>query len=73
MQSLEFSPDGNTLASGDFAGTIKLWQIDTGGLIGTLKGHSAWVNLTFDPEGKTLISGSFDDTIKLWRFSPWMF
>ncbi len=70
VQSLQFSPDGNTLASGDFGGTIKLWQIHTGGLMGTLKGHSAWVNLTFDSQGKTLISGSFDDTIKLWRFSP---
>ncbi|NET29369.1 protein kinase [Okeania sp. SIO1I7] len=70
IQSLEFSPDGKTLASGDFGGTIKLWQIDTGGLMGTLKGHSTWVNLTFDPRGKTLISGSFDDTIKVWRFSP---
>ncbi|MDY7007597.1 MAG: protein kinase [Cyanobacteriota bacterium] len=70
VQSLEFSPDGKTLASGDFGGTIKLWQMDTGGLMGTLKGHSAWVNLTFDPQGKTLISGSFDDTIKVWRFSP---
>ncbi|NEP70382.1 MAG: protein kinase [Okeania sp. SIO2G4] len=70
VQSLEFSPDGKTLASGDFGGTIKLWKIDTGGLVGTLKGHSAWVNLTFDPRGKTLISGSFDDTIKVWRFSP---
>ncbi len=69
VQSLEFSPDGNTLASGDFGGTIKLWQINTGGLMGTLKGHSAWVNLTFDPQGQTLISGSFDDTIKVWRFS----
>ena len=69
VQSLKFSPDGNTLASGDFGGTIKLWQIHTGGLMGTLKGHSSWVNLTFDPQGKTLISGSFDDTIKVWRFS----
>ncbi|NES77111.1 MULTISPECIES: serine/threonine-protein kinase [Okeania] len=73
VQSLEFSPDGKTLASGDFGGTIKLWKIDTGGLVGTLKGHSAWVNLTFDPRGKTLISGSFDDTIKVWRFSPYRF
>ena len=73
VQSLEFSPDGDTLASGDFSGTIKLWQINTGGLMGTLKGHSAWVNLTFDPQGKTLISGSFDDTIKVWRFSPYRF
>ena len=73
VQSLQFSPDGDTLASGDFGGTIKLWQINTGGLMGTLKGHSSFVNLTFDPRGKTLISGSFDDTIKVWRFSPFKF
>ena len=73
VQSLQFSPDGDTLASGDFGGTIKLWQINTGGLMGTLKGHSSLVNLTFDPRGKTLISGSFDDTIKVWRFSPFRF
>ena len=69
IQSVAFSPDGETLASGDLTGTIKLWRMD-GGEPGTLKGHSTWVDLAFNPEDKTLISGSFDDTIKVWRLSP---
>ncbi|OCQ97987.1 serine/threonine protein kinase [Oscillatoriales cyanobacterium USR001] len=70
VQSLAFSPDGQTLASGDLSGTIKLWQMGSGGLMGTLKGHSSWVEVAFSPRGKTLVSGSFDDTIKVWRLSP---
>lgn len=67
VQSLAFSPDGQTLASGDLSGTIKLWQMSSGGLMGTLKGHSSWVELAFSPRGKMLVSGSFDDTVKVWR------
>jgi WD40 repeat protein len=70
VQSLAFSPDGETLASGDLSGTIKLWQMGSGGLMGTLKGHSSWVEVAFSPKGKTLVSGSFDDTVKVWRLSP---
>lgn len=70
VQSLAFSPDGDTLASGDLSGTIKLWQMGSGGLMGTLKGHSSWVEVAFSPKGKTLVSGSFDDTIKVWHLSP---
>lgn len=70
VQSLSFSPDGQTLASGDLAGTIKLWQMGSGGLMGTLKGHSSWVEVAFSPKGKMLVSGSFDDTVKVWRLSP---
>ncbi|HLO51677.1 MAG TPA: serine/threonine-protein kinase [Kamptonema sp.] len=70
VQSLAFSPDGETLASGDLSGTIKLWQMGSGGLMGTLKGHSSWVEVAFSPKGKTLVSGSFDDTIKVWHLSP---
>jgi WD40 repeat protein len=70
VQSLAFSPDGETLASGDLSGTIKLWQLGSGGLMGTLKGHSSWVEVAFSPKGKTLVSGSFDDTVKVWRLSP---
>jgi WD40 repeat protein len=70
VQSVAFSPDGQMLASGDVSGTIKLWQLSTGTQMGTLKGHSAWVEVAFSPIGKTLISGGFDDTIKLWSLCP---
>lgn len=69
VQSLAFNGAGNTLASGDFTGAIKVWELKTGDLLGTLKGHTSWVEVAFDPTTNQLVSGSFDDTIKVWRLS----
>ncbi|MBS9385956.1 MAG: TonB family protein [Dolichospermum sp. BR01] len=65
--SVAYSPDGQTLASGSYDNTIKLWDVKTGNLLQTLTGHSDYVNsVAYSPDGQTLASGSFDDTIKLW-------
>ncbi|OZH55072.1 hypothetical protein AFK68_06880, partial [Hydrocoleum sp. CS-953] len=46
---------------------IKVWNIETGAEIHTLKGHSNWVNaVAVTPDSKQVISGSFDKTIKVW-------
>ncbi|MFO0841399.1 MAG: protein kinase [Gemmataceae bacterium] len=55
--SLAFSPDGNTLACGDFSGAIYLWDADTGGEPKRLTGHRTGVSkLSFHPDGKRLVS-----------------
>jgi WD40 repeat protein len=67
VNSVSFSPDGKTLATGSADKTIKLWSVDTGKEIHTLQGHQSFVNsVSFSPDGKTLATGSADKTIKLW-------
>jgi WD40 repeat protein len=68
VNSVAYSPDGQTLASGSRDGTIKLWNVKTGNLLQTLTGHSSWVySVAYSPDGQTLASGSGDKTIKIWR------
>ena len=67
VESVAFSPDGQTLASGSFDGTIKLWNLASGQELRTLTGHtgSVW-SVAISPDGLTLASGGDDNTIKIW-------
>ena len=70
VESLAFSPDGSTLASGSGVGTVKLWKVLTGSEVLSLAGHAGSVrSVAFSPDGRTLASGSSDKTIRLWEVS----
>ena len=65
--SLTFSPDGTSLVSGSNNRTTKLWNIQTGGVVRTFKGHTVPVNsVSISPDCTTLASGSYG-TISLWK------
>ena len=67
VNSVAFSPDGQTLASGSRDDTVRLWDTKTGEHLNTLTGHTNSVNsVAFSPDGQTLASGSRDDTVRLW-------
>ena len=65
--SLAFDPQSDTLASGSFDRSVRLWAGDTGKLLRTLKGHQgAVVSVAFNPQGQTLASGGEDHTVRFW-------
>src|SRR4051812_3397399 len=67
ISSVDFSPDGKTIATGSADGTAKIWDKATGRELGTLLGHGNLVGpVRFSPNGKLLATGSVDRTIKLW-------
>ncbi|MDT9193453.1 NACHT domain-containing protein [Limnospira sp. PMC 1245.20] len=64
--SLDFNLDGQTLASCDGNGSIRLWNIQSYDSI-QLEGHSVRVRaIKFSPNGQKLVSGSDDKTVKIW-------
>ncbi len=68
IYSIAITPDGQTLVSGSFDKTIKLWELSSGSLIHTLSNHSKGVCcVAISPDGQIAASGSWDETIKLWR------
>ena len=67
VSSVAITPDGKTIVSGAWDKTIKLWDIQSGILKATFKGHTDTVySVAITPDGKTIVSGSKDKTIKLW-------
>ena len=67
VESVAFSPDGNTIVSGSEDNTIRLWNAHGRKHRQTLAGHTApVVSVAFSPDGNTIASGSDDNTIRLW-------
>ncbi|KYC36723.1 hypothetical protein WA1_44400 [Scytonema hofmannii PCC 7110] len=65
--SIDFSPDGQTIAVGDSSGSIYLWNVTTAQLLATFEDHIGWVwSVAFSPDGRTLATGSSDSSIRLW-------
>ncbi len=67
--ALDFSPDGQFLASGSSQDTVKLWQLTATGahLKAVLGTHDdAVTDVRFSPDGRLLASISGSSTLKLW-------
>ncbi|BAY11434.1 WD40 repeat domain-containing protein [Calothrix sp. NIES-2098] len=67
--AVNFSPDGQILASGSQNGTLSLWNVSTGELIRTLKHSEPVIDVVFSPDGQTLASGlDGGANIRLWNW-----
>ncbi len=55
------------LATGGDDRTVRLWDVNTGQMIGVCQGHGARVRtVLFHPDGKTVMSSSKDEEIRFW-------
>ncbi|MUG91363.1 hypothetical protein F7734_02205 [Scytonema sp. UIC 10036] len=67
--SVNFSPDGQTIASASNDRSVKLWRRD-GTLLTTLMGHNSGIlDVAFSPNGQLLATASTDRQVKLWQLS----
>jgi WD40 repeat protein len=66
LYSVAFSPDGTLLATGDHAGTVRLWEVATWKPRKVLTRHEGPVRVAFSPTGQTLATGGHDRTVVLW-------
>ena len=73
VQSVAYSPDDRRLLSapGGWAeendGTARLWNVETGGAIATLRHGKHVTSARFAPDGKRVLTSSRDGTMRLWQ------
>ena len=68
-----FAPDGATLATGNWDGSIILWSVpdlNRRGRLPTVSGHLRW--LAFSPDGRTLAAAYENSLVRLWEVGSGM-
>jgi WD40 repeat protein len=66
--SLAISPDNTLVLAGMFDGSICMWYVPTGQLLGRFRDHTIRVtSISFRPDGQVFVSGSWDNTLKFWK------
>ena len=67
VTTLEWSPDGELLATGSYDGVARVWKRD-GTIVHTLQGHLGPIfSLKWNKSGNYLLSGSYDKTTIVWN------
>jgi WD40 repeat protein/tRNA A-37 threonylcarbamoyl transferase component Bud32 len=67
IHAVAVSPDAVLLAVGGEDAAVRLWDVETGKLLQTLKAHTGTVTgLAFSPDGRSLYSGGNDGLVIAW-------
>lgn len=63
-----FNWDSNLLASSDYKGFIKLWDVETNQVLMRIDSKKSFIHgLAFSPDSKMIASANGEATIKLWK------
>ncbi len=64
---LALTPDGRRAVSGSGDNTLRVWDLQSGACLHTLRGHTGLVwCLVITPDGRRAVSGSWDKTLRVW-------
>jgi WD40 repeat protein len=65
---LDLTPDGQTVVSGSFDKTIKVWDVTTGKERFTLRGHTRCVEfVVVTPDGQTAVAADQGGVVRVWN------
>src|SRR5258705_7701735 len=64
--AVQFSPDGNLLASGSIDSTVKVWR-KNGEIIHNLRHPCGVTFLEFSPDGNYIATCGYDAKVRLWK------
>lgn len=68
INSIAIAPNDKLFATGSQDKTAKIWNVDSGNLVGTCKGHKRGVwCVKFSPVDQVIATTSGDKTLKLWN------
>jgi WD40 repeat protein len=66
--ALAWSPDGTRIAVAGASPEVTVYDVDSGRLVTTCKGHDAGIyTIAFSPDGQTLATAGFDGEVRLYR------
>ena len=64
-----FSPDDRYVATCGRDRTARIWEVDTGRLVGIPLMHTGWVyHACFSPDGRRLVTSCTDGAARVWEF-----
>ena len=68
VNCVRYSPNGTRIATGSDDNTIRIWDSESGAVVGEpLTGHAGSVtSVAYSLDGRRIISGSSDRTIRIW-------
>jgi WD40 repeat protein len=68
ITSAVFSPHGRRVLTASFDSTARLWEAESGKLLGSFQGHTGPVDsAVFSPDGRQVLTASLDATARLWE------